>query len=143
MKENHLLTAFHFRVLFRGLESKGETDFRFQSVAGIKAINLNPVVEKRSIATQFGPVILTRAIEGSVDSPLRQWILENLNKSSPGELPEVLIEVLNEEHKPEIIIRLKKVTVAGWQLGELHAEKSELLMEEITLHYQSIGMDMV
>jgi phage tail-like protein len=142
MSENHLMTAFHFRVLFRGLKLKEENDFRFQSVTGIKAFHLIPDDEKRSAATQFGPVVLTRAVEPSTNSALRQWILQNLNKSSDI-LPEVLIEVLDEEHKPGMIIRLKNVTVAGWQLGELNAEKSDLLMEEISLHYQSIGMEIV
>jgi phage tail-like protein len=140
MNEHDLLAAFHFRVLFRGLEAEGETDFRFQSVAGIKAIASTPGDEKNSANTQFGPVILRRAVERSTDSPLRQWILQNLNRSSQHELPEVLIEVLDEEHRPGIIISLKNVTAAGWQLVELNADKSELLMEEISLHYKSIGM---
>jgi hypothetical protein len=55
-------------------------------------------------------------------------------------LPEVLIEVLDEEHKPGLIVRLTKVTAAGWELGELNAGRSELLMEEITLHYKSIEL---
>ena len=143
MSDNYLMTAFHFRVLFKGLKVKEKTDSRFQSVSGIKAIHSIPGDEKRSAATQFGPVVLTRAVEHSKDSALRQWILQNLNKSSPDILPEVRIEVLNEEHKPGMIIRLKNVTVAGWQLGELNAHKSELLMEEITLHYQSIAMEIV
>lgn len=143
MNEDHLMTAFHFRVLFKGLGSKEETDFRFQSVTGIKAIHPNPGDEKRSATTQFGPVVLTRGVEQTTDSALRQWILQNLNKSSTDILPEVLIEVLNEEHKPGIIIRLKNATVAGWQLGELNAAKSELLMEEISLNYQSITMEIV
>jgi phage tail-like protein len=143
MNENKLITAFHFRVLFSGLKAKEETDLRFHSVTGIKAIHLVPGDERKPAATQFGPVVLTRAVEGSTDSALRQWILQNLNKSSSDILPEVRIEVLNEEYKPGIIVRLKSVTVAGWQLSELNANKSELLMEEITLHYQAIIMEVV
>lgn len=148
MNENHPLTAFHFRVLFKGLESSGETDSRFQSVSGLKvtteipgnteAPGFNPGNEKKSTATRYNPVILRRAVERSANSPLRQWVLKNLNKSSQQELPEILIEVLNEEHKPAIIVRLKKITAGGWQLGELNAAASELLTEEITLYYKSI-----
>jgi phage tail-like protein len=146
MSENYLLAAFHFRVLFKGLETAVETDSRFQSVTGLKATIEtpgNPVAtadEKKSTVTRFNPVVLRRAVERSNNSVLRRWVLENLNRSSHNEIPEVLIEVLNEEHKPEIIVRLKKVTAAGWQLGELNAANSELLMEEITLNYRSIEM---
>ena len=142
MSENYLLAAFHFRVLFKGLEAAGETDSRFQSVSGIKATTENPVTagDENKSTTRFNPIVLRRAVERSNKSALRQWVLQNLNKSLHNEIPEVLIEVLNEEHKPEIIVRLKKVTAAGWQLGELNAANSELLMEEISLNYQSIEM---
>lgn len=143
MNEDHKLSAFHFKVLFKGLDTN-EADSGFQSVSGLKAAiirqedsvrdqNKNPV-------TLFNPLVLRRAITGNNNSPLRQWILRCLNASSPEPLPEVLIEVLNDKHSPEMIIRLTNVTAAAWELGELHAQKNELLMEEITLHYQSVEM---
>jgi len=47
---------------------------------------------------------------------------------------------LNEEHEPGLAIRLMNVTAAGWQLSELDALNSKLLMEEISLHYTSIDV---
>jgi phage tail-like protein len=141
MNENHSLPAFHFRILFKGLDDLSEADSRFQSVSGLKVAaaipeNVDGAINKS--ASFLSPLVLKRAVENTSNSQLRRWVLDCLNKSSREPLPEVLIEVLDEEHKPGFIVRLTKVTAAGWELGELNALKSELLMEEITLQYQSI-----
>ena len=144
MNEDHKLSAFHFKVLFKGLDTN-EADSGFQSVSGLKATIISQEYgvsrdQDKNPVTLFSPLVLRRAITKNNNSALRQWILRCLNASSPEPLPEVLIEVLNDEHTPEMIIRLTNVTAAAWELGELHAEKNELLMEEITLHYQSVEM---
>jgi phage tail-like protein len=147
MIDNLFLPAFHFRIQFSGLkpDADAETDTHFQSVSGLKAMvvnsgNTTSVPGNKILPVLFNPVVLKRAISRQCISPLREWILENLNGSKSTPLPEVLIQVLNEEHQPVIIFRLIHVTAAGWQLGELNAKQSELLMEEISLQYHSIEL---
>lgn len=144
MNENNFpLPAFHFRVLFKGLEGISEIDSQFQSVTGIKAMRDNNTTagsEKTSGTTIFNPVILKRGMLSPKHSVLLQWVIKNLHEPERHFLPEVLIEILNEENKPEIIIRLVKVSVKSWSAGDLHAEKSELLMEELVLDYTCIEL---
>jgi phage tail-like protein len=146
MNENYPIPAFHFRLSFKGLKGKNDLDHEFQSVSGIKATldyeNNFPGKkdEKNKVKTIFNPVVLKRGIVDPKRSALLQWILKCLNGSVYDPLPEVVIEVLNEKHKPQMTIKLKKVSIKSWAAGELNAEKSELLIEEITLDYQSIEL---
>jgi len=142
MDRDHTMPAFHFRILFKGLNNTGDDDSGFQSISGLKISTIIPVAFELGDAiketTLFNPVVLRRAIRSTQRSPLREWVLRCLNHSSKEPLPEVLIEILNEEHEPGLAIRLIDVTAAGWQLSELDALSSKLLMEEISLHYTSI-----
>ena len=145
MDRDHILPAFHFRILFKGLNKTGDDDSGFQSISGLRISTVIPVAfdlagEAIKETTLFNPVVLRRAISSTQRSPLREWVLRCLNHSSKEPLPEVLIEILNEEHEPGLIIRLTDVTAAGWQLSELDALNSKLLMEEISLHYTSIDV---
>jgi phage tail-like protein len=143
MERDHLIPTFHFRVLFKGLNNTGDDDSGFQSVSGLKISTIFSAAsrlegEALKETTVFNPVVLKRAIKSARRSPLREWILRSLNHSSKEPLREVLIEVLNEEHQPALAIRLTDVTAAGWQLSELDALNSQLLVEEISLQYTSI-----
>lgn len=143
MSDNRFLPAFHFRIQFNGLKTTTEADTYFQSVNGLKAMvvstdNAAAVADNKNPPVLFNPIILKRAISQKNKSLLRQWVLKSLNGSKYAPLPDMLIQVLNEEHQPAITFRLTHVTAAGWQLGELNAQQSELLMEEFTLLYRSI-----
>lgn len=71
---------------------------------------------------------------------LLQWALNSLNSQEIKLLPEVLIEVLNDEGNPDVIIILRNVSARSWSISDLHAEKSELLMEELVLDYHSVDI---
>ena len=143
MDREQIISSFHFRVRFKGLNITGDDDSGFQSVSGLKISAIVPPasgLEDGAVkeTTVFNPVVLKRAIKSSGRSQLREWVLRSLNHSSKEPLPEVLIEVLNEEHHPDLAIQLTNVTAAGWQLSELDALNSSALMEEISLRYTSI-----
>jgi phage tail-like protein len=141
MSDNHFVPAFHFRVLFTGLSENAAADAGFQSITGLKIITDNsgtaPAGDKK-LPVQFNPIVLKRAISQQQPSPLRQWVLQSLNGRATPALPEIQVQVLNDQHHPAIALRLTHVTAAGWQLGPLDTLQSELLMEEITLQYRSI-----
>jgi phage tail-like protein len=143
MSDNRFLPAFHFRIQFNGLKNDAEADTHFQSVSGLKVMvastdNSAAVKGNKKLPVLNNPVVLKRAISQQPISPLREWVLENLKGSTSTPLSEVLIQVLDEEHQPAITFRLTHVTAAGWQLGELNAQQSELLMEEFALQYRSV-----
>jgi phage tail-like protein len=136
------LPAFHFQVSYSGLPGDKEMDGSFLSIAGIKtAIQLpeeNTTVKKNVV--QYNPVTLRRAVTTGRSSPLRKWILKSLSAKGTSAISQMTIVIMNEEHEPEITIYLTNVTAAGWELGELHAGKSDLLMEEIVLRYEGISV---
>jgi phage tail-like protein len=146
MNETYPITAFHFRLSFNGLAGINDTDTKFQSVSGIKATldfdnsSTRAKDETNVVKTIFNPVILRRGMVDPKQSVLLQWVFKCLNEPVYDPLPEVLIEVLNEEHVAEITIKLINVSVKSWSAGELNAQKSELLMEELALDYQSIEL---
>lgn len=142
MERYQPIPSFHFRVLFKGLNITDD-DSGFQSISGLKISTTIPVavlstgqIAKETIL--FNPVVLRRAIKSNQRSALRDWVLRSLNRLSKEALPEMIIEILSEEHEPSLTIRCTQVTAAGWELSELNASNSELLMEEISLQYKSI-----
>ncbi|MBC7873671.1 MAG: phage tail protein [Ferruginibacter sp.] len=141
MRDNRPLTAFHFSISFKELPGDTGNDSQFLSVSGLKAIMVIPddkeVIDKET-RRKYGPLILKRAVSAGKPSALRKWVLKSMAKPGSVTLPEVLIEVLNEEHEPQLVFRAGQVSAVGWELGELHAGKSDLLMEEISLQYLSL-----
>lgn len=137
-----MVPAFHFLVTFTGLNGNPGQDSSFESIAGIQAMvqdyTTNLRNDEKTPVAVFLPVVLRRAVSQAQQSPLRQWVLRCLNEKRHEHLPEVKIEILNEEHLPVMVIVLKNISVKSWSLGELHAQKSNLLMEEIGLGYQCV-----
>lgn len=142
------MTAFHFTVTYTGLTgtTSNEADAGFQSISGIKITmgsDANPALDKKGkdkVEAIFNPVVLRRAVVDPNSSPLMKWIFKCIDDSTPHALPLVSISVLNGEHTPLMTIQLKNVRLKSWSLGELNAEKGELLIEEIMLDYSSIKL---
>lgn len=144
-----MVQAFNFIVRFVGLPNIGHAtnevvDSNFQSITGIKATIdseekfFSNIHEPKNVKKIFSPVVLKRAVPLPLQSPLLKWILKNINEPGFSTLPEVLIEILNESYEPAFIVILHNVSLVSWCLGELNAEKSELLIEEISLAYTSL-----
>ena len=139
-----LTMAYNFKVLFKGLEWVDEIDSKFHSVSGIKAslIHENDPLKikdrQSNVNTEYCPVILRRSIADPDRSALRKWILKCLNESVTDPLPEVVIEILKNDMTPEITVILRPVYFKSWELGELNAQKSEVLYEELILDYENI-----
>lgn len=146
MDRNYQIPSFHFRVSFNGLANATEADTKFQSVSGIKVVlqnvsaNNSSGQERNVLAKTFEPVILRRGLADPKNSALLRWLFNYVNDGIYNPIPEVMIEILNEDHSPAMIVKLLKATPKSWSLGELHAERSEVLIEELTLDYQSIQL---
>jgi phage tail-like protein len=152
--------SFHFRVLFEGGSGKpvltheppthagtfaDRVDTGFYSVTGLEA-TITPernasVTEMRApetAAIAYAPLVLRRAVRDIALSPLTQWVFGWLYKKEEVVLPEIFIELLNDQHLPYMRWRLTEVIPLTWRLGELNAEKSDVLMETIELTYRSL-----
>jgi hypothetical protein len=135
------IAAFLFRVSFKTLPGDLNIDNNFVSVTGLKTSNLlyddrgNPLTSPLLIRQ---PVVLLRHIDATKKSPLRTWVLAGLQKPGSAKLEELTIEILNGELQSAIAFKLQNVLPAAWELGELNAGKSELLVEEISFNYTGI-----
>ena len=135
--------AFHFRVRFITPDNTQFTDVGFQSVMGLGAavaatLTSGIPVKEASEAVNFKTLVLTRAVVDVAESPLSQWVFGWINKTAAVVLPWVYVELLNEQHEPYMKWRISNATPAGWNLGELNADKSEVLTETISLAYHDL-----
>ena len=138
--------AFHFRVIFNGL-STPKLDIGFQSITGLEAyINTelsNNIDQPKHTSTgvSFSTLVLRRAVVDTKDSPLTQSVFSWIIHETSTPLPEAYIELLDDKHHPYMSWGITNIIPKSWKLGELNAEKSEILIEIIELSYSNIIFD--
>lgn len=138
--------AFHFRVVFHDMDPEG-IDTGFLSVQGLEiffelADSVNAGGPK-GITALFPPLVLTRAVKDRKDSPLSQWLFNAIRQKKVTQLSKVTIQVLDDEHQPQLFWDLADVTPKSWRLSSLDAVQSNTLLETIELTYarMSFGPD--
>jgi phage tail-like protein len=136
--------GFHFRIIFKGLPSGSDGEEGFQSINGLEAFMSEDFPyssegkKTTGYKTSYSPLILKRAVVSIKESKLNQWIFSCLNKKRPVPLKEAIIELLDENHEPSMRWALKNLLPISWKLGELNAEKTEVLTETIELRYEKL-----
>ncbi len=152
----HQTVGFSFRVVFQGLVDDdgvpadpsvfSSVEMRFQSVAGLDAsIETETVKEggenryEHIIPTRrkYGPLVLKRGLLKLSDSALSQWFRRAFEDEKVEPLPHVDIQLLNEFHFPLLFWKAIWVWPKSWKVGELNAERSEVLIETLELNYNS------
>ncbi len=139
----HPPVNFHFSVSFRGLAGKDEVhEEGFQSVSGLEAFidvfsSGNDKKKQKAVVT-YSPLILTRAVVSQERSPFARWLFACIHNNHPTVLKSIMITLLDDEHKPTMAWTLKNVLPVSWRLGELNAERAEVLVETITLKYEKL-----
>ncbi|WP_062057013.1 phage tail protein [Aquimarina longa] len=137
------IVGFHFRVSF-GETGKFKEDVKFQSVAGldvqIEKETLKEGGENRFEHTipgrrKYSPLTLKRGIVRPSKSGLTTWCKEAFNDLKITPIQTVNVELLNENHNILIQWRLSHVWPVSWKVGELNAEKGEVLIETLELNY--------
>ncbi len=139
------IVGFHFRVTFQGLPNAKKEDIHFQSVSGLDVqIETQPLKEggenrfehalpgKRKFSSTL---TLKRGILRPGESGITDWCLEAFNKLNVIPLKTVLVELLGEDHQPLMKWDLAHVWPKSWKIGELNAERGEVLIETLELHY--------
>lgn len=156
--------GFHFSVHF----SPGDTDsvdVKFQSVTGLDGtIDTETIKEggenrfEHVIPTRrkFGPLVLKRGILGVQTSGVSAWLKQIFEEEPFADATEdkktkikterilfrvietVDIHLLGEEGQPLITWRINNVWPRSWKLGELNAERGEVLIETLELNYNTL-----
>ncbi len=149
MASTHQIVGFHFKVFFTGLPKSNGTDISFQSVSG-----LDVQIEKEAMKeggenrfehqipgrSKYTTLTLKRGILKPEDSGLVQWCQQAFQDMIVKPLTNVDVELLNEDHKPLMRWQLSHVWPVSWKVGELNAEKGEVLIETLELNYNYFAL---
>ncbi len=144
MKNSHQIVGFHFKVLFNDLPESEGTDISFQSVSG-----LDVQVDKEALKeggenrfehqipgrSKYTSLTLKRGILKPKDSELTKWCQKAFQDLIFNPLTEVNVQLLNETNLPLLQWQLVHVWPVSWKIGELNAERGEVLIETLELNY--------
>ena len=143
--------GFHFAVTFNGLgqRSMDNIDARFQSVSGLD-VQMDTETVKEGGENRFEHVLPTRRRYS--DLVLKRGLLSPPSSSTNGALSitewykwafddfivlpvDLDIVLLNENHQPLMKWKVIHAWPKNWKMGELNAERSEVLIETLEMNY--------
>ncbi len=141
---NHQIVGFHFRVFFFDLPNEQEVDIKFQSITGLEV-----QIEKETLKEggenrfehnipgrrKYSPLTLKRGILRPDDSGLSEWCQKAFQDLVITPLGRIDIELLNEKHEILMQWELSHIWPVSWKVGELNAERGEVLIETLELNY--------
>jgi phage tail-like protein len=137
---------FHFSVQFSTMPSES-IDVRFQSVSGLDStIDTESVKEGGEnrfehvipVRRKYGPLSLKRGLLSPQQSKLTAWLKKAFDDEVVEVIPNVTIALLGEDHKPIMKWTINNVWPRSWKLGELNAERGEILIETLELNYNRL-----
>lgn len=140
---------FHFSVKFSlpsDIESK-EVDVAFQSVTGLDVTVDTEVIKEGGenrfehtipVRVKSGPITMKRGLLKPKDSGVTAWLKKAVDNVNVVPLKEVTIKLLDEEHQPLMVWVATNVWPRSWKMGELNAERGEVLIETMELNCNTI-----
>ncbi len=143
MPVEYFPTNFHFEVSFQGVGGTTGEDIKFQSVSGLDA-QVNTETIKEGGENRFEHVVPTRASYSNLvlkrgillpsQSGITKWCKKAFEelKFEPSDL---LVTLFNEQHTPLLKWKVIHAWPKSWKIGELNAEKGEVLIETLELSY--------
>ena len=147
--ENFYQTVgFHFSVEF--VREAQSLDIGFQSVSGLDStIDTETVKEGGEnrfehvipVRRKYGPLILKRGVLTPSESGITKWLKKVFDDQIVSPIPTVHIKLLNEEHQPLMQWTINNVWPRSWKIGELNAERGEVLIETLELNYNYLKLD--
>ncbi len=139
---NWPLPSFHFEVKI------GDEEWYFQDVSGLSSSveilkyrhgkSKNFWVSKMPGMVSFEAASLKKGVF-SGDTKIFEWYKKSY--TSKGERKTVIISLLNERHKPEIIWTLSNAFPTNISLPSLSAENSAVAIEEMKLEYEELTIE--
>ena len=145
--EFYQLPGFHFRVCFSPGD-KESFDTRFQSVTGLDSTIETETVKEGGenrfehvipVRRKYGPLILKRGVLLSSESGVTKWLNRAFQDQIVIPIGIVDIQLLDEEHNPLLQWTVNNVWPRSWKIGELNAERGEVLIETLELNYNYIS----
>lgn len=155
------LTSFHFRVNVEGASSEiakqkldkhkldFKTDFAFQSVSGldvqletesVKEGGENRFEHTLPLRTKYSNLMLKRGLGMAEKSGLMSWC--KLAFENAIYIPlNLTIKLLDQQHDPLVVWNVRHAWPTSWKMGELNADKGEVLIETLELKYNSFVFD--
>jgi phage tail-like protein len=147
MADNPYQTVnFHFSVSF-ALGGAKAVDVKFQSVTGLDGtVDTETIKEggenhyEHVVPTRrkYGPLVLKRGLLSPSLSGVTAWLQRAFDDGNFETLNTVQITLLNEEHQPLMHWVVNNVWPRSWRLGELNAERGEVLIETLELNYNKL-----
>jgi phage tail-like protein len=135
------ITGFHFLAVFE-MVPQNKIDIEFQNISGLKAsIEYEEIAEggqnrfKHSLPlrSKFENLVMKRGLTSDL-SGLRTWCnlaIDNFIFNPVN----ISIMLLNENHIPVKCWFIAHALPVSYELGELNAEESKIVIETITLKY--------
>jgi len=169
MEDNfYQMVGFHFSVHFSPSD-RDSVDVKFQSVTGldstlefetVKEGGANRFEQVLPTRRKFGPLVLKRGLLGPGTSVISSWLSHTFrdqpfdydaNKEVPAGtapfkvIPVVTITLLGEgkEDNPLMTWTINNVWPRSWKIGELNAERGEVLIETLELNYNYLVCEQV
>lgn len=160
----HQNVGFHFNVVFLGLPRSGgradlpkstqrtpevsaavqQVDIGFQSATGLDVeLETEPLKEGGENRfehvlpgrTKYSRLTLKRGILLPTQSAITDWCIRAFQDREITPLNTVHVELLNPDHEILMVWVLSHVWPVSWKVGELNAERGEVLIETFELNY--------
>ena len=137
---------FHFLVSFKP-NDKESIDTRFQSVSGLDSTLETDVVKEGGenhfehvipVRRKYGPLTLKRGVLGPRASDITAWLKQAFDDEKVKPITTVDILLLNPDHKALMQWTINNVWPRSWKVGELNAERGEVLIETLELNYNKL-----
>ncbi len=136
--------GFHFRVRFIGLGDQKEIDIRFQSVTGLD-VQIDTETIKEGGENRFEHVLPSRRkysdlvlkrglLPPASKSALTMWCKDAFDNFNVKPI-NLEVYLLNQNHNPMMKWEVNHAWPKNWKLGELNAERGEVLIETLELNY--------
>jgi phage tail-like protein len=137
---------FHFKVDFN-FDSGDGVDVRFQSVTGLDSVLDTETIKEGGenrfehvlpVRRKYGPLTLKRGLLKPDDSSLTNWLKETFDGNIVKPIDTVNISLLGEDHQALMHWTINNVWPRSWKVGELNAERGEVLIETLELNFNRL-----
>ncbi len=137
---------FHFKVDFN-FDSGDGVDVRFQSVTGLDSVLDTETIKEGGenrfehvlpVRRKYGPLTLKRGLLKPNDSSLTNWLKETFDGNIVKPIDTVNISLLGEDHQALMHWTINNVWPRSWKVGELNAERGEVLIETLELNFNRL-----
>jgi phage tail-like protein len=137
---------FHFSVHFN-FEPGVTNDVRFQSVSGLDSTLETETIKEGGenhfehvipLRRRYGPLVLKRGLIKPDQSKLAIWMKAAFDHELIVAWPIVVIHLLGDDHNVLMKWTVNNVWPRSWKIGELNAERGEILIETLELNYNRL-----